>query len=356
MNRKQAVEAELGNRVETFCIKDNLAKSIRLTPRDGEVELAAQHVAFKNSIEEHVFFARDVSFFAAQLVNFHILRAMRADGFPLPIINGNFYYKAMQAVSGNDCREPNLQATWHAFRALLPHDWQQPDMDLKSSLVSELAKDMGKNFENHLVTNFERVLKRHILFELPDQWTVEVRTKVAHHVFRRVSGLDTYWPPTVDETQERQDAANDAVALMIAREYHLHRGPDEPLFESAIRTRVRADPTPVLSMFADLIGRLEVPEVHRDPPQQFIGRSYIDRKLRKLDAYGLMSPSAKKTLGRHVIRLSYLARDEQLEPPPVTQADEISVTIFFWGIVRNGGGIFDIILAANRHRASIGRL
>jgi hypothetical protein len=234
------------------------------------------------------------------------MRPLDDGGFQLPPLNGNLYYTAFQCVStSNDQGPPELLEALEQLRELIP-DFPVPNSGNKSQIMSHLARQAGSNLENHVAANFEQVLNRLILFELPGDWTQDVRTKIANHVFKRVAGRETYWPYSVPQTPDREAEADAAEALMLLRGYHFQRDEDQVLGDYLIREKFRLDPNPFLRMFHALMERLEVPDVHRDPDAQpYVSSGYLKRKLRKLRAFVNFSPGFKNRLAANLKRLVY---------------------------------------------------
>ena len=181
---REMLQAGLGVDTEVFSTKDSFDKSIRLEPRPGHPGQAENHQQFANSLVEHVDFANAVSYYAAQLVYLYILRGVQPDdggGFPLPPLDSNLYYKALNCVCYQGQGPLELQRTWIHMQQMLPADWVPPDHDGKAQLRAQLGKEMAANLENHYALNFEAVLNRLVLFELPLGWSQKDRKKVYNY-------------------------------------------------------------------------------------------------------------------------------------------------------------------------------
>jgi hypothetical protein len=353
-NNVEIAEAHFGCQAEVFCVKDSFDKSLRSEARaDAPPEIMVGDFAmFRELVGEYVDFGNKVSYYGSQLLYFHVLRAMRpdGDGFPLAPINHGFVYHVLQSLCGSDAgASPHLLASRNAFLAGLGVEGiaglDPANSHGKTQVMANLAMMEVANLQNHVVANFEPFMKRLILFALPrgPGFQQKVRVKLAHHVYRLVTGFETYWPHSVERTDVRVVAVQAAVIQMLESGYDFQRGND-PLWPNVIKRRFVANPKSLFAMMYDLHRRLDVPNVYRDEPQDYVTPAYLKRKLRKLDSHGLFSVAFKGRLAHRLKERIASLKDLCFHQDILPSADDhVDECVYFFGFEINHGNAFYLL-------------
>jgi hypothetical protein len=117
---------------------------------------------------------RDMNIIVAEaykFANLHITRLLTS-GTGLPIIDRNFYYRCLLAVSVNKCRAGTLGETFVAtmkeFDALRPSDEPRVNATEYNQVLAGMSITMATMADNHLWMNLEGRLKRYLSWKHPD--------------------------------------------------------------------------------------------------------------------------------------------------------------------------------------------
>jgi hypothetical protein len=143
---------------------------------------------------------------------------LNQDPNPLPVLpfthNQNYYYNLFRYVCGENPPLEDVQmiATLQVFRAPNRYPQALDGRNLMAALAQE-AVQCVQNLNEHIGRNlpaaFMRLLRHH---EAVQQENGVTRKKLATHVYKRLAGIPTNWPTSVDRTQTRIDVCNAMVA------------------------------------------------------------------------------------------------------------------------------------------------
>jgi hypothetical protein len=149
--------------------------------------------------------------------NFHVLRLLDAGVAP-PMVDRNFYYRCLLAVSKNKCREGTLGADFAAsvaaFDALrTPENAAKVDVTEYNQILADASVTMATMASNHLWVNLERRLSLFLSWRHPELNTGQLRKRVVVAVAENPKGrLDALFAPpdgAGDAARARWERARD---------------------------------------------------------------------------------------------------------------------------------------------------
>jgi hypothetical protein len=102
--------------------------------------------------------------------NFHLLRMLRVANAPLPVMDRNFFYRCLVAVSESNSRKdtlpPGMQASVTAFDELR-EDKRKVAIHGLAQIIADLSIVMATMATNHLWTNLEKRVTRYLRWRHP---------------------------------------------------------------------------------------------------------------------------------------------------------------------------------------------
>lgn len=120
--------------------------------------------------------------------NFHVMRCLADPAFDvktLPILDRNFYYRCLLAVSTSNVRRDTLgtglTASAAAFDALRPDGYVKADLRPYNQAVADLSVQMATMACNNVWANVERIVVRYLRCKAPGlrRWWKKIVTVVA---------------------------------------------------------------------------------------------------------------------------------------------------------------------------------
>lgn len=105
--------------------------------------------------------------------NFHIARILERGDVPVPVINRNFYYRCLLAVSTNNCRSATLGEEFERSRDEFEklRDKGQSKIDIRGNVRNQIIADlsilMATMATNHLWSNLERRITTYLKWKHP---------------------------------------------------------------------------------------------------------------------------------------------------------------------------------------------
>jgi hypothetical protein len=97
-------------------------------------------------------------------------------------------------------------------------------------------------------------------------------------------------------------------------------------------------------MMYDLHRRLDVPNVYRDEPQDYVTPAYLKRKLRKLDSHGLFSVAFKGRLAHRLQERIASLKAVCFHQDRLPNADDhVDECVYFFGFEINHGNAFYLL-------------
>jgi hypothetical protein len=186
----------------------------------------------KLSLKDAVEKVRDITYFASLLANLHVLVLLEETGSVSHPLDQNFFVECFKLICNHE--ESNLERKKREKEDLNEQEMINREMkdSLKrtftnhfttidcyqnfskdnlnyeglSNILAYSAQELVANLKTHLVLNYEKMhLKRFFLIMKSDNqsWNSSDIQKLSKHAFKLLTGAETQWPSSVEDSDEK---------------------------------------------------------------------------------------------------------------------------------------------------------